>query len=418
MRIGIVASIFPPYAVGGAEISAYYLSEGLAKKGHDVLVITPNFGRKTVLEENGKLKIYRFGFPGILKEQLSSKIMSNPLVYYGFARKIKSSIKWFNPDILHAQNSLAFVPTYIGGKGVKKIATLRDYSTYCDSGFCSLYGTYKKCSFFEYMKCKYRWNTSLLRAFHYPYDYINLKWKQKALKEMDGIISVSKAVRDIYKGIGIESEPIHTVTPRLEVKKTKSDIRKEIGVSGKIVSYAGKLSIGKGTNYFLDMVKILKDVNFLVAGTGPLKEDFIKASNEYENLIYFGRISHEKVLEMYKASDIVCSTSVWPEPLSRVPIEAISVGTPCIATDVGGTSEIIDDGINGFLIPPNSVDDLVKRVNILLSNKKLRQKFVKKGKLKIEKEFSSKEITKKHIDFYYKVLNNNLKTCINYNHDK
>lgn len=404
MKIGIVASIFPPYAVGGAEISSYYLSEGLAKAGHDVLVITPNFGRKTDIEERSKLRIYRFGFPGILKEQLSNKMMSNPLVYLYFAKNIKTSMKEFKPDIIHAQNSPAFIPTYIGGKGIKKVATLRDYSTYCDSGFCSLYGNYKKCSFFYYLKCKYRWNPSTIRSFHYPYDYINLRWKQNILKKMDGVISVSKAVRDIYMGIGINSIPIHTVTPKIKVKKSKSEIRKELGLTGKIVSYAGKISVGKGADYFLEMVKFLKDVTFIVAGTGPLKNDFINASKDYENLKYLGRIPHEKVFEMYKASDVVCSTSVWPEPLSRVPIEAMSIGTPCVATSVGGTSEIIDDGINGFLVPPRNTKELVNKVKNILYDKKLRDMFSKNGIKKIENEFRSDKIVNEHINFYNEVL--------------
>jgi len=390
--------------VGGAEISAYYLSRGLAKAGHDVLVITPNFGRKTVLEEEGRLKVYRFAFPGILKEQLPSKIMSNPFVYLCFARNIKSALKWFKPDILHAQNSPAFIPTHLARKGIKKVATLRDYTTYCDSGFCSLAREYKKCSFFEYLKCKYRWNPSIWRSFHYPYDYINLRWKQGVLRKMDGVISVSGFVRDVYKIIGIESVIIHNIVPELEVKKSASDIKKELGVSGRTVSYVGKISIGKGANHFLEMVKILKDVDFIVAGTGPLKKDFIDASKKYNNLKYLGRVPHEKVLEIYKASDVVCSTSVWPEPLSRIPIEAMSMGIPCIATDVGGTEEIIDNGINGFLVKPGNVEELVKGVEILLSDKKLRGKFAKNGEKKIRRDFSLNRITDKHITFYKQVM--------------
>jgi glycosyltransferase involved in cell wall biosynthesis len=405
MKIGIVASLFPPYAVGGAEISAYYLSMGLAKAGHDVLVITPNFGKRTSIEERGRLKIYRFAFPDILKDQLSSKIMSNPLIYLLFAKNIRSAVKRFKLDILHAQNSPIFIPTHLAGKSVKRIATLRDYTSYCDSGFCSLYGNYKKnCSFFTYIKCKYRWHPSLLRAFHYKYDYINLKWKQRVLKSMNGIISVSNAVRDIYKEIGIESTPIHTVTPILDVKKTKSQIRRELGLLGKVVFYAGKLSIGKGSNRFLEMAKSMKNVNFIVVGTGPLKEDFVSASKNYENINYMGKIPHERVLDLYKAADVVCSTSVWPEPLSRVPIEALNIGTPCIATDVGGTNEIIEDGISGFLIPPNNTQVLMDKVNTILTDKKLSRKLSINGKNKINRDFDMKKIINEHIKFYKKVI--------------
>lgn len=402
MKIGIVASIFPPYSVGGAEISAHYLSKGLARTGHDVLVITPNYGRKTTTDEKDGVIIHRFSFPGVLNEQLPNKIMSNPLVYSSFTKNIKSAMKWFKPDIIHAQHSTVFIPTFKAGKS-KTIATLRDYTSFCDSGYCSLRRQCRQCSFLEYLKCKYRWNPSTIRSFHYPYDYVNLRWKQKTLRKMGGVISVSNAVRETYKTIGIESTVIHNIAPEIEINE-KTDIKKDLNISGKVVTFIGKVSIGKGADHFLEMAKSLKDVTFIIAGTGPLKNDFINASKEYENIKYLGRVPYDKVLQIYKASDVVCSTSVWPEPLSRIPIEALSIGTPCVATNVGGTGEIIDDGVNGFLVNPGNVEDLKEKVKILLSDKRIRNKFIKNGKEKIRKEFSINKITNKHITFYKQVM--------------
>ncbi|MCK4497086.1 MAG: glycosyltransferase family 4 protein [Candidatus Aenigmarchaeota archaeon] len=421
MKIGIVASLFPPYSVGGAEISAYYLSKGLAKAGHDVLVITPSFDKKDFQEEKYDFKIYRFGIGSKQIRDSLKKItkersprfpftsMSHPVLHSYFKEAIKSIAKEFKPDILHTQHSQAFIPTYNSVKNVKKVATLRDYTTYCDSGFCSLNREYKKCSFFEYLLCKRRWdklNSRSPKLYKHLYNYRILKKKQNVLRKMNGVISVSGFVRDVYKKIGVESTVIHNIAPEEKVVKSVSKIKKELGVSGKIVSYVGKISIGKGANQFLDMVRILKDegVNFIVAGTGPLEKDFDRASKEYENLIYRRHVPHEKALEIYKASDIVCSTSVWPEPLSRVIIEALSLGTPCVATNVGGTEEIIEDCFNGFLVSPENVEELVDKVNILLSNKKLRERFAKNGKIKIRKEFSTDKITNEHINFYKRVL--------------
>lgn len=419
MRIGIVASNFPPYSVGGAEISAYYLSKGLAKAGHDVMVITPSFNEKGSKEEKGGFKIYRFGIPSKQVRDSLEKIskagsprfpftsMSNPRLHSYFKGAIKSVANQFKPDILHVQNSHVFIPTHNSVKDVKKIATLRDYTTYCDSGDCSMKREYKKCSLPEYLLCKWRWdklNSRNPNSLKHFYNYIILKTKQNVLRKMNGVISVSGFVRDVYKKIGIESIVIHNIAPEEKVGKSVSKIKKELGVSGKIVSYVGKISIGKGANQILEMVKILKDVNFVVAGTGPLEKDFEKASKEYKNLIYRKHVPHDQAMEIYKASDVVCSTSVWPEPLSRVIIEALSLGTPCVATDVGGTSEIIDDGINGFLVEPENVNELVEKVKLLLSDKKLGKKFARNGKKKIESDFSSSYVTNKHIAFYKKIM--------------
>lgn len=220
---------------------------------------------------------------------------------------------------------------------------------------------------------------------------------------MGGVISVSNAVRETYKTIGIESTVIHNIAPEIEINE-KTDIKKDLNISGKVVTFIGKVSIGKGADHFLEMAKSLKDVTFIIAGTGPLKNDFINASKEYENIKYLGRVPYDKVLQIYKASDVVCSTSVWPEPLSRIPIEALSIGTPCVATNVGGTGEIIDDGVNGFLVNPGNVEDLKEKVKILLSDKRIRNKFIKNGKEKIRKEFSINKITNKHITFYKQVM--------------
>ncbi|UCD07051.1 MAG: glycosyltransferase family 4 protein [Candidatus Aenigmatarchaeota archaeon] len=427
MKIGIVTSLFYPYSVGGAETSAYYLSRGLAKAGHDVLLITPHLGGNYPSYEKDGFKIYRFNIGRV--SRFLHKIRSrsrfrfpfttafDPFFHYHFKRNIKLIVKCFKPDILHVQHSPALIPTYKAAKGVKMVATLRDYTTYCDSGYCSLAREYKKCSLSTYLNCKHKWDKQysehsrfdvLFKFFKsllvYRLAYHNLKFKQMVLRKMNGVINVSGFVRDVYKKIGVEGVVIHNIAPGEKVEKPVSKIKKELGVSGKIVSYVGKISIGKGANQILEMIKILNDVNFVVAGTGPLDKDFERASKEYENLIYRRHVPHDQAMEIYKASDVVCSTSVWPEPLSRVIIEALSVGTPCIATNVGGSGEIIDDGINGFLIEPENVNELVGKVKVLLSDKKMRGKFAKNGKLKIKEDFSSDKIINKHVAFYKRVV--------------
>ncbi len=419
MKIVIVASSFPPISVGGAEISAYYLSKGLAKAGHDVVVITPSF--KDIREDVKKdgFEIHRFGIPNKKVRDYLKKITkdgsprfpftswSHPVFLSYFKDAIKSVANEFKPDILHVQHSHALIPAYNSVEDIKKVATLRDYTTYCDSGDCSMKREYKKCSLPKYLLCKRRWdklNSRSPKLYKHLYNYRILKKKQNILRKMNGVISVSGFVRNVYKKIGVESVVIHNIAPGEKVEKPVSKIKKELGVSGKIVSYVGKISIGKGANQILEMIKILNDVNFVVAGTGPLDKNFERASKEYENLIYRRHVPHDQAMEIYKASDVVCSTSVWPEPLSRVIIEALSVGTPCIATDVGGTGEIIEDGVNGFLVRPENVNELVDKVKVLLSDEKLRGKFAKNGKLKIKKEFSSDEIINKHVAFYKRVV--------------
>ena len=81
-------------------------------------------------------------------------------------------------------------------------------------------------------------------------------------------------------------------------------------------------------------------------------------------------------------------------------LEAGAAGVPVIATDVGGTSEIIDDGKNGFLVPAKNVKELKEKIKKLLGDKKLQKKFSKNIKEKV-KEFDWSESVEK----FYRLIN-------------
>ena len=398
MKIAIVSELFPPLVLGGAEVSAKYLAEALAKE-NEVMVVTPNYGKPDQVERNGRLTIHRFSFPNFMgNNKISVRVMANPIVSWMFYRKMKKVLDCFRPDVIHAQNSLSFFPLAIYGTDAVKVATLRDYSSLCDCGFCSLRRRFEHHNPVRYIMEKYRWQPSLLRLTLYPLDYIILKMKQYALKNMDGVICVSDYVREVYSGFMRKSRAIHNIGKFEAAGKTDREF------PGTIVLYVGKISIGKGTDHFLETIRIVsqqrKDVTFLVAGDGPMRKEVEIFSNEYDNVHYLGKVPHDRVLELYGMADIVCSTSFWAEPLSRVPIEALSLGVPCIATDVGGTKEIIDDGENGFVVDPGNPGQMAERILQLMEDKKLREKFSKKGKEKIRKAFDEGMIVREHMRFY------------------
>ena len=198
MRIAIITELYPPIVVGGAEVSSKYLAESLAKK-HDVIVLTPNYGKPTIVTKKGRLTIHRFHFKNLMRKgQLPNRSMGNPLAARAYFRKMKPILDDFKPDIIHAQNSLSFYPASLYKKA-KKIATLRDYSSLCDCGICSLKREFEQHDFVNYLKMKYRWQPSPGRLLMYPLDYTILKMKQSALRNMDGVICVSEYVESVYR---------------------------------------------------------------------------------------------------------------------------------------------------------------------------------------------------------------------------
>ncbi len=82
-------------------------------------------------------------------------------------------------------------------------------------------------------------------------------------------------------------------------------------------------------------------------------------------------------------------------------LESLACGTPVIASDNGGTKEIIEDGVNGFLIQSGDYQTLVSKIFQLMTNNRLKEKFSKNGQKTIQNHFSSDKM----INEFEKIIN-------------
>ena len=91
------------------------------------------------------------------------------------------------------------------------------------------------------------------------------------------------------------------------------------------------------------------------------------------------------MINEYADSDIFVLPSVCEENSGLVLLEAMSLGLPLITTNIGGQSELVIDGYNGFLIPPNDHVNLAKKIGIIIDNEELRNKLSYNSKKMSEK---------------------------------
>ena len=102
-----------------------------------------------------------------------------------------------------------------------------------------------------------------------------------------------------------------------------------------------------------------------------------------------------------------CGIFVLPsrtEGLGRVLLEAMAAGKPRIGSSVGGIPTIIEDGVDGLLVPPGDVDALAEALDTLMGSKELRQRLGSAGQRRALNEFSSAEYFRKSAEFYDSVL--------------
>jgi glycosyltransferase involved in cell wall biosynthesis len=99
-----------------------------------------------------------------------------------------------------------------------------------------------------------------------------------------------------------------------------------------------------------------------------------------------GAVPRKEVAELLARSDIFVLPSLF-EGLSNACIEAMATGLPVVVTDVGGMSELVRDGVDGFVVPPEDPAALAERIGKLIDDPTLAERFGSSGRTRVEESF-------------------------------
>jgi glycosyltransferase involved in cell wall biosynthesis/GT2 family glycosyltransferase len=133
------------------------------------------------------------------------------------------------------------------------------------------------------------------------------------------------------------------------------------------VTWLGRMSSEKRPNWFIEIARRLRGLaNFVMAGVGPLQEDIARQAETVPGLSYLGMVPD--VAELLGRSDWLVNTSEI-EGISVVAMEALSLGVPVVATDVGGMRDLLVDGRNGYLVDARNWNDMADLIESILASK-------------------------------------------------
>jgi glycosyltransferase involved in cell wall biosynthesis len=99
-----------------------------------------------------------------------------------------------------------------------------------------------------------------------------------------------------------------------------------------------------------------------------------------------GAVPRKEVAELLARSDIFVLPSLF-EGLSNACIEAMATGLPVVVTDVGGMSELVRDGVDGFVVPPEDPAALAERIGKLIDDPTLAERFGSSGRARVKESF-------------------------------
>jgi glycosyltransferase involved in cell wall biosynthesis len=194
------------------------------------------------------------------------------------------------------------------------------------------------------------------------------------------VIAVSQDLqRTLVSDIGARRDKVAVVYNGIDGKRfmlqDPQKVRRELGIADDtfVFGTAVVLSEQKGIRYLLKAAQRVlaasRNVHFLIAGDGPKRAELENQTRELglgDHVRFLGY--RRDIPELISSFDAYVLPSLW-EGLPLALIEALAIGKPVICTNVGGNPEIIEDGVNGFVVAPRDSDSLADRLLQLLHDR-------------------------------------------------
>ena len=367
MKILVITEYYPPKVFGGGELSARALARGLSEKGHDVTVLTSSIRGMKEEDKDKKVKVCRRLATGDNPHSL----LSNLKRAFVFPGSLRRALKGLDADVIHCANTTSILPFR---HPKMTVATINSYVPFCPKGNL-FYNEKVVCDGPSLLKCcgciarsryvgKARIGAWLrLNPIFWAFLYMTYRRRHARLENMDRIIVVSEFMRRFVDDK--RAELVYNIVDE-SVAKRRFTLPKGRGKAK--IGFIGSLDRIKGVDLLLEAAKHV-DGDFYIIGDGPEMERLKAMAGK--NVRFTGKLAPDFMPSIYKQLDIVVIPSLWPEPFSRVALEALHNGKPIVATDVGGNRDVVIDGKTGFLCIP-SAEDIVRRLSQLAADKGLR----------------------------------------------
>jgi glycosyltransferase involved in cell wall biosynthesis len=336
LKITLASEVYPPRA-GGAGWSTRALALALRAAGHDVTVLTTSHGP----EDLDGLRVRRLRVAG-------RKRFAVPRAFAAQTRGL--------PGIVHAQHSLSALGCLAGPETERVAVTVRDHWPVCFwSTRISRGALCPECGLRPMTRCvegrvkaraPFSWGAL-------PYMWADLRAKRQALGRAGACLAVSEAIAAELRAASI---PRVVVLPNMVDAAEVGELARTppaLPLPARFLLFVGKLEENKGARLLVPAVKASGvSLPLVVLGEGSLAHAMkFEAAAVGVELHLRGWTHREDVLRAMARAEVLVFPSLWPEPLSRVLLEALALGTPVAAMDTGGTREILGREQGGLVAP-------------------------------------------------------------------
>ena len=346
MRVLIVSGIWSP-DVGGPASHAPELAAYLRRRGHEVGVVT-------TADREPAAEAYRVDWV--------SRRIPVGIRHLAVAEKIRSRAR--SADVVYA--------TSMVGRAAPGAVLARRPLVVRIAGDVAYERALRRGYFRGDLEAFQRWDGGVRVA-------TLRRERDAALRCARRILCPSAYLGRFVVGWGIpEAKVVVIPNPAPQVVPTppREQLRARLGMSGRTLAFAGRLTTAKALDVALKALAAVPDITLLIGGDGPEESSLRKTADELGltgRVRFLGPLARDEVLELFLAADAMLLPSAW-ENFPHTVVESLAVGTPVIATRVGGVPEVVCDRVNGLLVAPRDPEAMAAAIARLFDEPGLRDR--------------------------------------------
>ncbi len=331
--------------IGGVETQCDMLTEALDKRGFSVYVhtysplTTPNTKWESYEKRGSRIEIFRYGWIG---RNLFHTLEKYPLLDFLYLTPYPGlrTFLWllFNTkkvQVIHAQGMNA---AFIGN-------ILKKWFPHLNVIVCTH------------------------ALYNVPSKSATAKRIAGILNQADHVLSLSKSSYKQMLSFGVDKNKLGEFRYWIDLDAFKPLPSKHEDFT---VLFVGRLIAIKGARVLVEVAKRLPEVRFVFIGTGPDEEYLNEQQKKYHNIVFIGKIPHEKLPKYFTQADLLCIPSQYPEGFAQVQMEALACGLPVVSSNKGALSEFLDNSV-AIVVDP-TVENLKSAIEKLYRDKKLYEK--------------------------------------------
>ncbi len=413
MKILILQDDFPPHSFGGAGVISYNLARELVVRGHEVHVLT-------AVQDKNKSGVTRPELDGMTIHRIHANFSQNFQAYKclwnpSAVREVQKVIAEFKPDVVHAHGVHTYLSYWslVAAKrsGVRVIFTCHDVQSFNYGKLIDFIDTkdlaipnhfdYRIDPWLQFRQRKFRYN---------PFRNFIIRWIVR--NYVDVVTAVSYELKNALEINGFPSVAVVHNGIDVEAWKPNENLNREFKEKHKlgdsVILFGGRISPVKGSDKLLDALvtirKNVPDVQLLVASQKD--EFFQQLKNKAEKLgvsdaiIGTDWITGDELKAAYYNSVVVAVPTLSFDSFPTMNLEAFACKKSVVATCFGGSHELVEDGVSGYIVNPYDVSTLAEKITDLLSDKDKQARFGNAGHDRVMKEFTLQEQAKNFEDLY------------------